>query len=347
MIAGSYKYPNTELVSKQFRLSLAHRFRQAADEVRYVAKPKANLKVWPASGSIRALKNGEMPLVVLTNNSRRFVPSFLKHYRALGVHRFLVVDDKSTDGTREYLEGQPDVDVFFSNVRYADAHRGRAWREELFQLHGVDRWYLNVDCDEYLVFDSFENRTLEDLTTTLERRSIYRLAAPMVDCYPPGKINNARFDGETDVMPWKVASIFDASGYNLKVGRRALSVEGGVRVRVFGAVAELMKYPLVFWKRGYSLATSIHQPAPFKYNFGPIHAALLHFKFFDDIAARAQEAISDNQYYDGSREYRRIAMKLQESSSHSFECAMSTPFIGSKDMMERGFFAPIFENEKF
>jgi hypothetical protein len=343
MIVSTHQYPDKALVAKGFHLPIAHRFRHFADEVRLPSnKTIKDIQVWPLRGRIRDLAKYDFPVVMLTNNSRRFLPSLLEHYRQLGATRFLVLDDQSTDGTREYLERCADVDIFLSNVRYAAAHRGRAWREALFEMHGPDRWYLNIDCDEYFVFDSFETRTIGHLARELERRGVYRCAAPMVDCYPEGKLHDAKFDGDTAAMPWTVAKMFDRSGYKLVVGRRALSLEGGVRARVFGAVAELMKYPFLYWRRGYSLATSIHQPAPFKLNFGPIYGTLLHFKFFDDVAERARAAIADNQYYDGAREYRRIASALSTEAEAILDSDISIPFKGPGDMIDHGFFASVF-----
>lgn len=42
------------------------------------------------------------------NESLR-LPAFLRHYRNLGVNRFFIVDNESTDGSTEYLVTQPDV----------------------------------------------------------------------------------------------------------------------------------------------------------------------------------------------------------------------------------------------
>ena len=37
---------------------------------------------------------------------------FLRHYRALGVDRFVVLDNGSTDGSVDLLARQPDVDLY-------------------------------------------------------------------------------------------------------------------------------------------------------------------------------------------------------------------------------------------
>src|SRR5690606_32591497 len=113
----------------------------------------SSVKIRPLKGNeVRQLSADDIPLVFLTRNDRRFLNSFLAHYRRLGVTRFICVDDASDDGTREALLAEPDVDVFASNVRYKEARRGRLWREILFSIYGANRWYLNVDSDEYFIY---------------------------------------------------------------------------------------------------------------------------------------------------------------------------------------------------
>ena len=67
-------------------------------------KRDENVQIWLAEQKeMVPLKEKDFPLIFVIHNGRRFLPSFLKHYRSLGVTRFLCVDDASTDGTKEYL----------------------------------------------------------------------------------------------------------------------------------------------------------------------------------------------------------------------------------------------------
>lgn len=45
-------------------------------------------------------------------NERVRLPYFLDYYRALGINHFLIVDNDSDDGSREYLADQPDVSIW-------------------------------------------------------------------------------------------------------------------------------------------------------------------------------------------------------------------------------------------
>lgn len=200
--------------------------------------------------------------------------------------RFICVDDASTDGTFEYLLEQDDVDVWHSPVRYENARRGRSWREKLFEIYGKDRWYLNVDCDEFLVYEDCEIRNIWSIIHSLESCGYARLAAPMLDLYP-SDLAGARPEKLAHFAPWEIADHFDTSGYKLSIGTRALSLKGGRRQQNFGSDFELMKYPLIFWDDHCRLGVSIHQPLPFERNFIPILGALLHFKIFSDASNKA------------------------------------------------------------
>lgn len=294
----------------------------------------------------RPLDVSDVPLVFLCHNDRKFLPSLVSHYRRLGVTRFICVDDQSTDGSRDYLSAQPDVDLWVSPVRYKEARRGKLWREGLFARYGSGRWYLNIDADEYLVYDDCFSRPIGELIRHLETVGLKRLAAPMVDLYPGGAVNAFVFDGSDARMPWEIADHFDGSGYVVTYMKRFMSLAGGPRKRTFGAETELMKYPLMFWDDRCSFGVSIHQPTPFEENFGPIGGALLHFKFFADYAEKTRDAVADGQYFDGAREYQRILDAADEQGGLDFTGPVSKHYEGPQQLLEEGFMAPLWTDGK-
>src|SRR5262245_54956089 len=68
------------------------------------------IPVFPITKS-RALAATDLPLILVTRDSAHLLPAFLRHYQKLGVTRFIVLDDRSSDETRAILSGRPDVDV--------------------------------------------------------------------------------------------------------------------------------------------------------------------------------------------------------------------------------------------
>lgn len=303
-------------------------------------RDNGDVRIWPLSGAVRPLSGSDLPLVFVVKDNKRFMRSFVRHYRKLGVTRFLCVDDNSSDGTREFLLEQADVDVFASNVDYKGAARSKRWRELLFDAHGHDRWYLNVDADEFLIFDGCEERSARDLIAALEREGLRRTPAPMIDAYPGVDISAAAFDGTTDAFPWTVAGFVDRSGYRLRADGLALRLSGGVRLRVFGVDCEMMKYPLMFWTRSSSLGKTIHRPLPARLNFSPIRAVLLHFKIFDDFESDVLKIIKAGQHHKDGFFYRQIAERLSQGGV-SLVGPESMSFTGSNSLRDAGFFASL------
>jgi hypothetical protein len=71
------------------------------------------------------LSNDEIVVAGCVRNEALRLPYFLDYYRKLGVTRFLLVDNDSTDGTREYLQLQPDVEYFHTTTSYRGSAAGR------------------------------------------------------------------------------------------------------------------------------------------------------------------------------------------------------------------------------
>lgn len=283
----------------------------------------------------RLLSKDDLPLVFIARNELAILPAFLNHYRFLGVTRFICVDDQSTDGTTEYLTGESDVDVWTSSVRFADARRGRLWREQLFNIYGVDRWYINVDADELLVYDRCAAHDLKDLTRLLERSGISRMPAPMIDCY----YDDAAKQEETDdrLRPWKTAKFFDTDGYEVSLNKRGISVLGGPRARAFGDCPQLMKYPVIYWDVSCCFGSSIHSPLPFSRNFSSVWGVLLHFKFYINYRDKIQEAASGKQHYNASKHYEVMAELIEKTGQLNLLYGRSAEFLAPGQLVDLGF----------
>ncbi|MCL6651241.1 hypothetical protein A6R70_02945 [Agrobacterium rubi] len=287
---------------------------------------------------VSTLSQDDLPLVVVSHNEINILSSFLEHYRKLGVTRFIFVDDVSTDGTREFLASHPDVDLWTSPIRFAEARRGRQWREQLFDTYGKNRWYLNLDSDEFLFFADSETRSIQNLIAILEAEGDKRLAAPMLDMY-------RTFLGEeksSNTLPWQFSDHFDRQGYDMSVGKRGISIKGGPRGRKFNEQNELVKYPLIYWDDECLFGSSIHRPLPYGRNFPKNWGALLHLKFFVNYKEKISEAVDDKQHYGGSSHYVKLLEEIQKSGSLNFyDEHISVKFTGSKQLVDLGFITPI------
>ncbi|MFM7445252.1 MAG: glycosyltransferase family 2 protein, partial [Tabrizicola sp.] len=168
-------------------------------------------------------------------NERVRLPYFLTYYRRLGIDHFLIVDNGSDDGSREYLAEQPDVSVWTTQHSYKRSRFGMDWLMHLMRSHGHGRWCLTVDIDEFLVYPFCETRPLRALTDWLDSSETQSFGAMMLDMYPKGAMHEQPYrEGQN---PFEIAQYFDSGNYVISRNPmyRNLWIQGGPRARLFFA----------------------------------------------------------------------------------------------------------------
>ncbi len=270
------------------------------------------------------LRPSDIVLLATERNERVRLPFFLRYYRDLGVDHFLIVDNGSDDGSREYLAAQPDVSLWQTHASYKAAHFGVDWLTWLQRRHCHGHWALTVDVDEFFVYPFCDTRPLRALTDWLDASALRSFPAILLDMYPKGPVGAESYRDGQD--PFEIASWFDAGNYvishNGLYGN--LWIQGGPRARRFFAEAPdhapaLNKIPLVKWDRSYAYARSTHMLLPRGLNqvydtWGGEKASgcLLHAKFLDTFAPKAEEEMTRRQHYANSHEYRAYKAALNE-----------------------------------
>ncbi len=122
-----------------------------------------------------------------------FLPRFFEHYRTLGVTDFVIYDDRSADGTTEYLVAQPDCTVVTGPYRFDTTFGVMPTglpkkffdyvKEVLPDTFFNNRWALTVDADEFVFLPS-KCGDLGAFTSFLEAEKRLYASGPMVDLYP-------------------------------------------------------------------------------------------------------------------------------------------------------------------
>jgi hypothetical protein len=141
------------------------------------------------------LRPGALTVFSVMRNERFLLPVFLRHYRALGVEQFLILSDRSDDGTTEMFEAEPDCVVLASTYAYGDwldlppGGPVRRRRAGVLMKSMIPRRYLAgsiavyADADEFLILPP-SMRHLGDLVTSMTEASTDAHFASMIEMYP-------------------------------------------------------------------------------------------------------------------------------------------------------------------
>jgi len=281
-----------------------------------------------------------MTLFTHLRDEMYFLPAFLDHYRRLGIERFVLVDDRSEDGGREYLLDQPDVMVLGTDWRFGESapiapghlkvKSERAitgWLNILPARYALGRWAVRADLDEFVTLPS--GTTFADVAALAETAGGNVVYGPMLDLYP-SKLGDAipgdRFDPETN---W----FFDALPHLRPSGaRQPKQIYHGARARLLlandiwphPAVRVLLhlarvsrppffndlRKPVLFRWQSTTLQASSHE-----IDLVAVPGFLLpvpHYKFAEDLRRRVCRAVSERQYFSASFEYTMLERLLDE-----------------------------------
>jgi len=295
----------------------------------------------------------------IVRNELYFLPAFLEHYRALGVSRFILIDDRSDDGSPAYLAEQPDVMVLTSRHRYGDRlempkelasklsdnRMVYIWRALLLELTGYGRWSVHVDADEFVRLP--DGIRLPDLVPRLDREGAETAWGVMLDMYPRNvsdlraTIGAPRFDPRGE---W----YFDGEPHlKLRRGRAPANLHPGCRARLASQHDVALPGNLLtrIKQRRFGLRiprlNTLRKPVLLKWREGAFFESshivnlnastrmllpIQHFKFTGELHARTNAAIREGAHYAGARDYVVMSALLEkmEAAGGSFLYRHST-----------------------
>lgn len=274
------------------------------------------------------------------------LPHFLAHHRALGIGHFLIVENDSDDGTRDYLARQPDVSVWTTRHSYRLSRFGVDWLTWLQMRHGHGHWCLTVDADEIFIYPHHDTRPLPALVHWLERQGRRSFGALMLDMYPKGPLGAQGYRAGDD--PFALLCWFDGGNYMIrrKPDLENLWIQGGVRARRFFAdnprrAPTMGKTPLVRWHWRYAYVSSAHSLLPRRLNHvyddtggEALSGILLHTKFLPEVVAKSAEEKQRREHFANSRLYDSYYDSLTEGPD--LWCAQSTRLIGWRQLEAMG-----------
>lgn len=299
------------------------------------------------------------------------LPAFFDHYRKLGAEQFIILDDKSRDGTAEFLRAQPDCVVLEAQLGFGDIlpsgqRAGVMWKSAIPQTFCKDRWAFYIDADELVFLPGFAD--IRSLTEQLERKNAGAIGGAMIDFYPESisEVGNTEPPENREAMLARYP-YFDACRHLAwKAGElRPTILNGGVRERLlrefkiekrgygkqatFGKrvarmwsrlfsgrpnFASLHKVPLVRWTEGRSYFHSHTLNVPPDVD---LILPIAHFKFTAALDSKIVSALESGAYSQGSRTYLayRDLLKAMRQGNGSFLGKHSRRFTSVEDLYEK------------
>ena len=187
-------------------------------------------------------KRDEIRAFMLVRNEIQLLPFTLAHHRALGVHRFFVVDNGSSDGTIDFLLAETDVHVLKRVPRTKTHATASIGLSCCCTSTAQNCWCLLLDADEHLVYPECETVGLPQFCRALEERGLNCLATSFIDLYADCRYR--RHASQSDKPPIEICPFFDSRGYHYFPfnASHVPRIFGGPRARLFWPEIDLAGY---------------------------------------------------------------------------------------------------------
>jgi len=267
----------------------------------------------------RLEKDFEVPIesgvivVTVVHNELCRMTKFIEHYRSIGVKNFLIIDNNSTDGTKEFLMLQKDVRLFCSERRFSP-QRQIGWCNYAMATVGTMRWYLFADCDEFANYIGMsKGDSIAKYVDRVYNNGTKAIKAIMLDMYPQTRLDDtsmvAKNFREDFVFhdPQEVYS-FDE---DLRV------VSGGYIERLLGKSRPTRtKTPLFFLDKGRFLV-GCHHIFPLSDDIvSPFGIVFQHYKFIPGDQKKIEQYAISGVHANNSSLYKKY-LSLYDGTNES------------------------------
>ena len=214
--------------------------------------------------------------------------SFFKHYEELGCTWFFLIDDGSTDRSREIIAQHANVALFESDVSYVKNQN--LFRQYFISSYASGVWSLWVDRDEFLEYPHAGEIPFSGFLKYLDAQGYEGATACMVDRFsklPIGKSGYLPGEALSKAYPYyDLSNIVKFPLLRREMGWRGSSGStkicdyyGGVRGPQFDFWPRLLKVPLLKYKAKH--AVRVHMTS--NVNLADTTLLLNHYRYMDDF----------------------------------------------------------------
>lgn len=266
-------------------------------------------------------------VVVVVKNERERMRVFYDHYRKLGVHQFVVLDNASDDGTLEFLINQSDTRVYQTTAPF-QTQKKEGWIEKLLTVTGYNRWYVIVDSDELLDYIGSEDHSVERLIRKVNASGVKRIGGYMLDMYAKEPL----FSGEREEsLLYEPYRYFDKAWYYTRGDMSSSNsyVTGGPRFSKLGMLLALGKQPVFFFD-DQTLYRDCHSLYPILPKTEmPALLVLRHYKFLPRDLEEYHRRLQEKNFYNDSIEYRMVLEAFERNMEICLYSEESSEYVDS------------------
>ena len=293
------------------------------------------------------LADDEAALVCVGRNTAFYLPTFFDWHRALGIEKFIYVDNGSSDASIEIVSSQPDTIVASCSASFKD-HEGLI-RLYATQLYARGGWRLVVDADELFDYPGSQRVSLRRLLGDLNASGKTAVVAQMLDMIPDGglaDIRNETYQAAIESCAYYDISSIEARDYysediefkwflqkNQMSNPQIKFNFGGIRKTLFGEECCLSKHPL--FKPGPGVLVLPHPHVSTGLICADFTALLRHYKFTGDFVKRELDLLSDGRVAHGETAQRMRT--IGERPDMTFIQPTSERYTSPEALLEKGF----------
>ncbi|MRX70501.1 Glycosyl transferase family 2 [Flavobacterium resistens] len=321
-----------------------NRLRDISKIVHYIKRKKSVKKLKKVNFTNVPDNKDEIRLFAIMRNEELRLPYFFEYYKKIGVDRFFIIDNNSSDNSVSIASKNDNVHIYSTTDNFKNFW---FWMEYLLKKFGSDQWCLVVDIDELFAFPYSEKLKLADLINFLEKEESTSIRSFLLDMYSEKSIKSTHYNaGENPLLQ---IPFFDSSyetGNFRFIDKKSYSFfdtksfTGGMRKRVFGDISiphVLSKISLFKNQKQTYLTDGMH--AINNSQISNIQGAVFHTKFLFDFIEEVNEEIKREQHFRNAFYYKHYEKEIAKTEDINLYCESSVKYIDTNQLINLGIMA--------
>jgi len=286
--------------------------------------------------------SSDLVVVSLMRDVENQIKSFIRYYQRLGCKHIVLIDNGSVDNTVSYALQFENVTIFKTALSFKDYKR--PIKRYLSDNFGKNCWCLVADIDERFDYPCSDQISLTDFLHYLNVNGYSGVTVYMLDMFsdrPLNKWPNNNSEPLEEICKWYDVSSISKYNYGNRraVKRSRISnheikiYRGGIRKKIFGHDALLIKHPLLFRSKGAKMLGHFCGGA----YIADISCVIYHYKFDSEFLKKCTLAVKRESYGGNSRAYKAYLKKIINEDELVIKSDTAEELLNVNQLVENGF----------